>query len=311
MNKNILGYIGNTPLVKIKNPYGEDKANVYVKMEEFNPGGSVKTRIAIQMVIDAQAEGLLKLNSGQVIIEPTGGNTGIGLAIAGNLFGYKVILVIPDNYTKEKIDVLKSFGAEVLLSDHNTGNNSHILKVLEILKEHPEYVFLNQLGNSSNPKAHYNGTGTEIVNFFLENNSKIDIFTLGFGSAGTIMGAGKKIKEIFNDAKIFGIQPEGCQVLEKKFVPHKIQGWAVGVLSDFFDKTLIDKMFSVTFEKAKKTMDYLAKNESVFVGISSGANIATAFEISKEYDNTVNIVTVAPDSGRSYIDVYKDILNGI
>ncbi|WP_195421523.1 PLP-dependent cysteine synthase family protein [Faecalicatena contorta] len=305
----ILDYVGNTPMVKIKNPYGDDRANVYVKMEEYNPGGSVKGRIAIQMIKDAEKNGILKPYTGQVIIEPTGGNTGLGLAMAGAVLGYKVVLCIPDNYTKEKQDALRAHGAEIIYSDHTTGNNSHYIKTLEVLREHPEYVFLNQFANESNPNAHYIYTGAEIVDYFNSIGEKVDILTLGIGSGGTLFGTGKKLKERYENLTIIGIQPEGCNLLENKFVPHKIQGFASGVIASYFDSTMIDRFESVTYEMAVETMKYLAKTEGLYVGISSGANIAVALELSKKYDNNTNIVTVAPDSGRSYPEVYQNILS--
>lgn len=301
----IIDYVGNTPIVKLNNPYGKDKANVYVKLEEYNPGGSVKGRMAVKMILDAEKEGLLKPHSGQTLIEPTGGNTGLGLAIVGAIRGYNVKLCIPDNYTKEKQDALRAHGAEIILSDHTIGNNSHYLKTMEVLKEHPEYVFLNQFANMSNPQTHYLYTGEEIVNYFSVLQQKVNIFTLGIGSGGTLFGAGRKLKEHYNDLKIYGIQPEGCNLLEKKFVPHKIQGFASGVIAEYFDSTIIDDFLSVTYDEAIEMMKYLAKSDGLYVGISSGANIAVAFELSKQFDNSVNIVTIAPDSGRSYPEIFK------
>jgi cysteine synthase A len=297
MNLNLLNYMGNTPLVKLNNPYGNKCGNVYVKLEEFNPGGSIKSRVGLQMIIDAEADGRIK--KGNTLIEPTGGNTGIGLAIAAALKGYNLVLVIPDTFSKEKISTLKSLGAKIILSDHRLGNNSHIITAKEILKQHTDFICLDQFSNLSNPKAHYYGTGEELITQ-MKNN--IDYFIAGIGSGGTIMGIGKRLKDNIPNVKVIGVQPKGCDILNNKFIPHKIQAIAVGVLSSFFDTTLIDSMSDVSFDEAQETRDYLAKTQGIFAGISSGANIAVAFRLSKNLNCTKNIVTVAPDSGRSYIE---------
>lgn len=293
----ILNFMGSTPLVKLKNPHGSKFAQVYVKLEEFNPGGSIKSRVALQMIEDAELQG--KLRKGDTLIEATGGNTGIGLAIACALKGYNLNLTIPDTFSKEKIKTLENLGATVILADHTRGNNSHIVTAKEIMEINPELINLDQFSNFSNPKDHYYGTGREILN---QLQNQIDYFIAGIGSGGTIMGVGKKLKESISDVKVIGVQPEGCDILNNKFVPHKIQALAVGVISKFFDKSVIDSMINVSFEEAQETREYLSKTQGIFVGISSGANIAAAFKLSKELDNTKNIVTVAPDSGRSYLE---------
>lgn len=292
----ILNYMGNTPLVKIRNPHGEKFAQIYVKLEEFNPGGSIKSRVGMQMIEDAEIGG--RLNKGDTLIEATGGNTGIGLAIAASLRGYKLLLVIPDTFSKEKIKTLEYYGAQVVLADHRIGNNSHIVTAKKIMEENPQLINLNQFSNNSNPKAHYYGTGTEILN---QLQNRIDYFIAGIGSGGTVMGVGKKLKQYIHDVKIIGVQPEGCDILNNVFVPHKIQAIAVGVISDFLDKSIIDSMIDISFEEVQEVRKYLSTNEGLFIGLSSGANIAAAFKLSKSLDNTKNIVTVAPDSGRSYI----------
>ena len=184
----ILDLIGNTPIIQLRNIIPPNAANVFVKLEEYNFGGSIKSRIAYQMVKDAEAKGILIPHSGQTIIEPTGGNTGIGLAILGVLRGYNVILVVPDNYSQEKITVPRAMECRVELSDHKTGNDSHIQLVKKIIQKHPEYIWLNQLSNLSNPKAHYETTGKEIC----DNFDRIDCFVAGIGSGGTDIGGWKK-----------------------------------------------------------------------------------------------------------------------
>lgn len=305
MNKigdSILDFMGNTPIVKLQKIIKSPSYNVYIKLEEFNPGGSIKARIALQMIVDAEKRGILKPNSKQTIIESTGGNTGIGLAMVGAIRGYKIILVVPDNYSKEKIKMLRAYGAEVVLSDSRKGNFSHIELMDDILYEHPEYICLNQFENPSNPKAHYENTGREI----LEALEKVDCFVAGIGTGGTITGIGKKIKEKFDDAIIVGVQPVGCDVLRGKALPHKIQGLSVGILPPVLDVNIVDTVISVDYEEAVNYMKRFAREEGLFVGISSGANVCAAIKIAEELEEGKIVVTVAPDSGRSYLEEFEE-----
>jgi cysteine synthase A len=299
---NILEFMGGTPIVKLHKSLPSNIGNVYVKLEEFNPGGSIKSRIAYQMVKQAEERGILFPNSGQTIIEPTGGNTGIGLALVGAIRGYKIVLVIPDNFSKEKIKTLKAYGAKVILSDSRGGNNSHIKLVEEIVKSNPDYVYLNQFTNPANPMVHYEKTAIEII----ESIEKVDCFVAGIGSGGTITGVGRRIKEHFPKSLIVGVQPKGCDVLKGKAIPHKIIALALGMLPEVLDVNIVDRMISVTYEESKRYMIKLAKNEGLLVGISSGANICGAIEMAKELGEESNIITVAPDSGRSYMEVFDE-----
>jgi cysteine synthase len=294
---NVLDLIGNTPMVKLNRIVPEGFADVYVKLEEYNLGGSIKSRIAMRMVIEAEKKGILRPGSGQTIIEPTGGNTGIGLAIMGAIHGYKTIFVIPDNYSKEKILILRTYGAEVALSDHRKGNNSHIEKVKEILKEHPEYIWLNQFINENNPIANYETTGQEII----DSLNRIDCFVAGVGTGGTISGIGKKIKEKFPDARIIGVQPEGCDLINGKSIPHKIEGLAVGIVPEVFDTKIVDNMLSISDEEAFEYIKLLARKEGLFLGVSSGANVCAAIKMAKELGKGKTVVTVSPDGGKNYI----------
>lgn len=297
----LLDYVGNTPIVKLQKIIPEDYADVYVKLEEFNPGGSIKSRVAFRMVLDAERVGILVPYSGQTIIEPTGGNTGIGLAIASAIRGYKLLLVIPDNYSRDKIRILQAYGAEVILSDSKTGNSSHIEKTKEIIREYPEYVWLDQLSNRNNPLAHHEATAKEILDFL----PKIDCFTAGIGSGGTITGIGKKVKEKFPEALVVGVQPEGCNVLEGKAIFHRIQGMAIGFLAPVLDRSVVDRVLSVEYEDAVKCMKDLARKEGLLVGISSGANVYSAIVLAKNLGKGKTVVTVAPDSGRSYLEAFE------
>lgn len=291
----IINFIGNTPIVKLYKQF-ENAADVYVKMEEFNPGGSIKSRVGIQMLEDAEKEG--KLKKGNIILEPTGGNTGIGLAISAAIKGYKLVLTIPDNYSAEKIEILKKMGATVVLADHTLGNDCHIRKAEKILEENPNYKCLNQFTNLSNPASHYYGTGREIVNQ-MQNN--VNYFVASIGSGGTIMGIGKKLRETIPEVKIIGVQPEGCNLKKGIYVSHNIQATAVGKVGSFMDFNMLDAMIDVNFEEVEEQREYLAKRQGLFVGISSGANIVAALKLAKKVGKGASIVTVAPDSGRSYI----------
>ena len=296
----ILNDMGNTPLVKLKNPFGDNYAQVYLKMEEFNPGGSIKSRVALQMIEDAEIAGIL--NPGATLIEPTGGNTGIGLAVACSLKGYQLVLTIPDNFSAEKIEVLKKYGAKVTLADHRIGNDCHIKKARELLKDNPDWICLNQFENPSNPKAHYLYTANELIE---QLNTPIDCFVSVIGSGGTITGISKRLKEYNPEIKIIGVEPKGCNILNNIYIPHKIQATAVGKVGNFFDKSMINEMVSVDFEEVQKIRNYLSFNQGIFVGISSGANVLAAFNESKKWDSSKTIVTIAPDSGRSYLELFN------
>lgn len=296
----ILNDMGNTPLVKLKNPFGDNYAQVYLKMEEFNPGGSIKSRVALQMIEDAEIAGIL--NPGATLIEPTGGNTGIGLAVACSLKGYQLVLTIPDNFSAEKIEVLKKYGAKVTLADHRIGNDCHIKKARELLKDNPDWICLNQFENPSNPKAHYLYTANEIIE---QLNTPIDCFVSVIGSGGTITGISKRLKEYNPEIKIIGVEPKGCNILNNIYIPHKIQATAVGKVGNFFDKSMINEMVSVDFEEVQKIRNYLSFNQGIFVGISSGANVLAAFNESKKWDSSKTKVTIAPDSGRSYLELFN------
>lgn len=301
-NLSILDYMGKTPLVRLQNLLSDEMSDVYVKLEKYNPGESHKARIAYQMILSAEKKGLLIPKTGQTLIEPTGGNTGKGLAIVGAIRGYNVVLVVPDNYSKEAIRILKAYGAQVVLSDSTTGNDSHVRKAKEILNEHPDYIWLDQLSNPANPEAHYIGTGAEIA----ESLDKIDYFIAGIGSGGAISGTGKRIKETHPNAKIIAVQPTGCKVLEGKAVPHKIQGLAIGILPPNLNTEIVDEVISVDFVEAKEGMKLLAQREGLLVGISSGANAFVALNLAKKLGKGKKIVTLAPDTGRNYMEVFED-----
>ncbi|GAB7194135.1 PLP-dependent cysteine synthase family protein [Dickeya oryzae] len=292
----INNYMGNTPIVKINNIYGEKYGNVWVKLEEFNPGGSIKSRVGLNMITDAEQRGLLK--SGDRIIEATGGNTGLGLALSSSIKGYDLTLIIPDNFSREKIKILKAFGAKVILSDHSSGPGSHVRLLKDIISEEKGYVHLDQFSNMANPRAHYLYTGNEIID---QMKGNVSAFVSVIGSGGTITGVGKRLKEHNSNIRVIGVQPAGCDLINGVFVPHKIEAIAVGVVSPFIEKERIDSMVDVDFDEVQDIRDYLCRKQGIFVGLSSGANIISALKLSKKYTADNNIVTVSPDSGRSYL----------
>lgn len=293
----LLNYVGNTPIIKIENIFNPDRADVYVKLEEFNPGGSIKSRPGVHMVLDAQEKKLLTKN--KIILEPTGGNTGLGITIAAIALGYKVNLVIPDNFSKEKIKNLESYGAKVILSDHTTGPGSHVRLAREILNSENNYISLDQFSNPANPLSHYLTTGPEIINQLKVR--KVDAFVAGIGTGGTLMGVGKYLKGISSETKIIGVQPNGCDFKNNIFTPHKIEAIAVGFIPSIVNLSLIDHMINVDFNEVMELRNWLSRNKGVFVGVSSGANILASLKEAEKYKKGKIIVTVAPDSGRSYI----------
>ncbi|WP_018652100.1 PLP-dependent cysteine synthase family protein [Actinobacillus capsulatus] len=293
---NLEEYMGNTPLVKIKNIFGDKYANVYVKLEEFNPAGSIKSRVAYQMIIDAENKG--KLKPGMALLEATGGNTGMGLAFISSMRGYDLTLVIPDNFSQEKINVLKQYGAKIILSDHKTGVGSHIRLANKLLEEDKSFYHLDQFHNFSNPRAHYLGTGKEIIS---QLNGNIHCFVAGIGSGGTIGGISKRLKEFNSQIAIYGVQPDGCDYLNNKTISHKIEAISVGIESVFFNKSILNGMISVRYDEVLELISILAMNQGIFVGLSSGANILASLKLSRQFPKSYNIVTVAPDSGKSYL----------
>ncbi|MBH8554955.1 PLP-dependent cysteine synthase family protein [Nostocaceae cyanobacterium CENA357] len=297
----ILETVGNTPIVKLNKATFGTNSSIFVKLETFNPGGSHKIRIAFNMIRSAERMEILKPNSGQTILEPTGGNTGIGIAIAASVLGYKVVLVIPDNYATEKQKLLKAFGVEVVLSDSRNGNNSHGELAQEIQLEHPDYVMLNQSQNPANPETHRLTTAKEILADFKD--EKIDYFVASIGTGGHITGIGEVLKKELPNIVIAGVQPKGCDLLCNKFIPHKIQGLAVGMIPKVLNIDIVDKMISIEFDEAVMMMKNLMKKEGLLVGISSGANIAAALKIAQEDTRKINILTLAYDSAADYLDV--------
>ena len=297
--KNILDLIGNTPLVKLNNIVPEDCAKIFAKVEYFNPGGSVKDRIALAMVEDAEKKGLLK--SGGTIIEPTSGNTGIGLAIVAAVIKYKCIITMPESMSLERIYILKSLGAEVILTSAVDGMTGAIKKAEELHEKTPNSFVPHQFNNSANPEIHRKTTAQEI---FSATQGDIDVFIAGVGTGGTITGVGEVLKKKIPNIKIIAVEPEASAVLSGKASgPHKIQGIGAGFIPKILNKNIIDEIITVKDEDAFNISKALAKEEGLFVGISSGANVWVALKVAKILGKTKKIVTILPDTGERYFSM--------
>lgn len=299
---NSLGLIGNTPLVKLNKIIPPNGANVYAKVESFNPGGSVKDRIALAMIEDAEKKGLLK--PGATIIEPTSGNTGIGLALVGAIKGYKVILVMSENMSMERRMLLESFGAKTELSRAEFGMQGTIERAEELLAEHPEYFMPQQFNNPANPEVHRQTTGPEIIAAM--GGEPVHAFVAGVGTGGTITGTGETLKKHYGRVKVVGVEPAMSAVLSGKPPgPHKIQGIGAGFKPKVLNLSVLDQILPVSDEDAFKFSQRLAKEEGLLVGISAGAACYAAYLTAKELGPGKNIVTILPDTGERYFSFYQ------
>lgn len=292
--------IGKTPLLElthIEKKLGL-KAHILAKLEYFNPAGSVKDRIAKAMIDDAEAKGLLK--EGSVIIEPTSGNTGIGLSSVAAARGYRIIIVMPETMSVERRQLMKAYGAELVLTDGAKGMKGAIAKAEELAKEIPDSFIPGQFVNEANPKAHYSTTGPEI---FQDTDGKVDYFVAGVGTGGTVTGTGKFLKEKIPGVKVAAVEPETSPVLSQgKSGPHKIQGIGAGFVPDVLDTKVYDEVIPVSNENAFAYGKLIGKTEGVLVGISSGAALYAAVELAKRPENEgKNIVVLFPDTGDRYL----------
>ena len=297
--KGTLGLVGNTPLVEVTNIEKELslKATVLVKLEYFNPAGSVKDRIAKAMIEDAEEKGILK--EGSVIIEPTSGNTGIGLAAIAAAKGYRIILTMPETMSVERRSILKAYGAEIVLTEGAKGMKGAIAKAEELAKETPGSFIPGQFVNPANPAAHRATTGPEI---WKDTDGKVDIFIAGVGTGGTVTGTGEYLKSQNADIKVVALEPEASPVLSGGAPgPHKIQGIGAGFVPEVLNTEVYDEIFKASNEDAFKAAKMLASKEGISVGISSGAALHAAIEYAKRAENEGKvIVALLPDSGDRY-----------
>ena len=293
----ILELVGKTPVLKVNSLVDENSAEVYVKLEKFNPGGSVKDRAALGMIEKAEKEGLLK--PGVTIVEPTSGNTGIGLAMIGKLKGYKVIIIMPETMSKERRDLIKAYGAELVLTEGSKGMKGAIEKALEYEKQ-GGYFIPQQFENIANPEKHYATTAEEIF----EDINDLDYFISGVGTGGTVTGVGKNLKEKISGVKVVAVEPSKSPVLSGGNPgPHKIQGIGAGFIPGNYDSSIIDEVVQVTDEDAFKTAKEFAAQEGVLIGISSGAAVFAALELAKKVGKGKKILAIAPDGGEKYISM--------
>lgn len=297
--KSVEELVGKTPLLeltKMEKEFGLC-AKLYAKLEFFNPAGSAKDRIALQMILDAEDSGLLK--PGATIIEPTSGNTGIGLAAIGTARGYKVVIVMPDSMSAERIKMIKAYGAEIVVTPGADGMAGAVAKAEEIKEQTPGSIVAGQFTNPSNWKAHYNTTGPEL---FEDLAGKVDILVAGIGTGGTITGTAKYLKEK-TKVKVIGIEPDASPLITKGYAgAHGLQGIGANFIPDVLDQNVIDEVLTESLDNALESMKAIGKLEGVFIGISGGAALHAAIEQGKKEENRgKNIVVVLPDGGDRYL----------
>ncbi|SDQ04158.1 cysteine synthase A [Virgibacillus salinus] len=293
---NITGLIGETPIVKLNRTVDDNSADVYLKLEFMNPGSSVKDRIALSMVEAAEKEGVLK--EGDTIIEPTSGNTGIGLAMVAAAKGYKSVLVMPDTMSKERRNLLRAYGAELVLTPGADGMKGAIKKAEE-LKGANGYFMPQQFNNEANTEVHERTTGKEIVSQMSEG---LDAFVSGIGTGGTITGAGKVLKENFNDVKVYAVEPDDSAILSGGSPgPHKIQGLGAGFVPKILNTEIYDEVIRISNDEAFATSREVAKREGILGGISAGAAVAAAKRVAKQLGKGKKVLAVIPDNGERYL----------
>jgi len=298
--ENITELIGNTPLLRLSKYRRERgfQAEILAKLEWFSLAGSVKDRVALYMIEDAQAKGLLKKNS--VIIEPTSGNTGIGLAAVAAAKGYRVIIVMPDTMSEERKNILRAYGAEVVLTDGKGGMKAAIARAKELAESIPHSFIPGQFTNAANPKAHYETTGPEL---WRDSDRHLDFLVAGVGTGGTLSGAGKYLKEVNPDLKVIAVEPKDSPMLSRgQSGAHKLQGLGAGFIPYTLDTEIYDEVIAVTTKQALEASNILAKTEGVLAGISSGAALYAAEQVAKRQENKGKVIgVILPDSGERYL----------
>lgn len=300
--KDITQTIGNTPLVKLNNIPSDDMADIYVKVESFNPSFSVKDRAALYILDAAEKEGLLK--KGDTIIEPTSGNTGIAMAMIGAARGYEVILVMSETMSLERRSIMEAFGAKIILTNKDLGTQGSVDVAIKYVEEEG-YFMPNQFANENNLIAHLETTAEEIYESL---DGKLDAFVAGVGTGGTISGTGRKLKSYNKDIEIIALEPESSPLISKGTAgPHKLQGMGANFIPEILNQNVIDDVLRITNEEAYEMARKLATQEGIFAGVSSGANLAGALKIAKKLGKGKTVVTVLPDTGERYLST--DLFN--
>lgn len=299
--KEITELIGGTPLVRLNRFSRDGAATIYAKVESFNPGGSVKDRICLNMINEAERQGRLK--PGSTIVEPTSGNTGIGLALISAVRGYRLILVMPESMSMERASLLSSYGAQLVLTAAWEGMKGAIKEAESIVAQNPSYFMPDQFSNPANPAIHRRTTAVEIWDAL---NGKIDAFVAAVGTGGTITGCGEVFKERNPRINVIAVEPAGSPVLSGGDPgPHKIQGIGAGFIPKVLNRSILDRVITVTDDEAYQTTKLLAKKEGLLVGISAGANVYAAQKVAEELGPDQNVVTILPDTGERYISIEK------
>jgi len=294
---NVLDLIGSTPLIKLKRRGVAREAYIWAKFELANPGGSVKDRIALSMVEAAERNGYLK--RGATIVEPTSGNTGIGLALVAAVKRYKLILVMPDNMSIERRQLFQAYGAKIVLTPGSQGMLGAVRKAEELVRVNRDYFMPQQFNNPANPDIHYKTTGEEI---WKQTRGRIDAFVAGVGTGGTLTGVGRLLKRKKPGIKIIAVEPKDCSVLSGgKPHPHKIQGIGAGFVPEVLDRDLLDGVIKVEEEDARRMAKRLAREEGLLVGISSGANVWASLQVAKKLGKGKTVVTILADTGDRYL----------
>ncbi|MBD5432004.1 MAG: cysteine synthase A [Lactobacillus sp.] len=291
--------VGDTPLLKLNNISDDSMADIYVKLESKNPAGSVKDRIALAMIEKAEREG--KIKPGDTIVEPTSGNTGIGLASMGAAKGYKVIIVMPESMSVERRKLMKGYGAELILTPASEGMKGSIAKAEELVKEHGYFMPM-QFDNPENPNIHELTTGPEIIGAFQGLGKKIDAFVAGVGTGGTLSGIGRALKQADPETKVYALEPAESPLLKDgKTGKHGIQGISAGFIPKNLDQEIYDDIVEISTDRAMEVAREVGRKEGFLPGISAGANIAGAIELAKKLGSGHSVVTVAPDGGDRYL----------
>lgn len=297
----ITSRIGLTPLVNLQRLSPPDGASIFAKVEFFNPGGSVKDRICLNMINVAEHQG--KLKPGATIVEPTSGNTGIGLALIAAIRGYKLILVMPESMSMERASLLSSYGAKLVLTPAWEGMKGSIREAENIIKENPEYYLPDQFSNPANPEAHRKTTAVEIIEGM---EGTIDAFVVSVGTGGTITGVGEVLKSKYPNIKVIAVEPSASPVLSGgEPGPHKIQGIGAGFVPSVLNRSIIDEIITVSDDESYQVSKRLAREEGLLSGISSGANVLAAQQVAKTLGPGKQVVTVLPDTGERYISIEK------